>query len=330
MNEFDFNPIAQYMKFDGRGMRGARFIDPGTATLIAAGAGIGASFLGGTKSKKLKIPPQITEAWNRLLEIAGQPSPDQPLRGTAPLTEIENLIQQITQGFITQQRPESEAALASAMQQLTQGLDPLAMPGFKDLFGTILQAGQLEGGRLSRAIQGRGGTATTGGERMTDEFTRGLVQRLSASFTPIVQQLLSIRTQAPGLVEDILRSRDVAATTRIGVGTAVGAIKRGVKQSELDAEFNRILREIEYETIIKPNLLKAVLGGAIEAFPTEIRGGEPSTFSQFAPLIERILAAGIGGGAPGRTPGAAPGLAASIPGVTGVGDPFRLPDFGFN
>lgn len=306
-------------------------IDPGTATLIASAAGIGAGFLGGgTKSRKVKIPPQITEAWDRLLELANRPSPDQPTRGTAPLTGLENIIQQITQGFVTQQRPESDVALSSAMQQLTQGLDPLALPGFKDLFGTILQAGQLEGGRLSRAIQGRGGAATTGGERATDEFTRGLVQRLSASFTPIVQQLLGIRTQAPGLIEDILRSRDVAATTRIGTGTAVGAIKRGVKQSELDAEFDKLLREIDFEFRVKPDLFKAVLGGAIQAFPTTIEGGEPSTFSQFAPLIGQILAAGIGGGTQGRIPGAAPGLATSTPGVTGVGDPFRLPNFSFN
>ena len=262
------------------------------AALIIGGATVASAALskGGGKKVGFTEPKASAEARRLSLEL-GQESVKFPGRKIADLTEteleVERQIQDILQAGPS---PEREAVLQQLLKTATTPIGE--SPQLQAIFKQITEAGQEEAGRLGRSLQIRGSMGTTGGRDILARNLTDVQQRLVGAAAPF----LALQQQAGRDVSNIISQRFGEKTTALGLGGAVGQLRRGIEQTKLDVELEDFIRDINFRFGTQAN----ILAGA-QVNPTAVvSGGGPSTGQQIAGGIQTALPllflAGGGGG----------------------------------
>lgn len=302
--------------FFGNTINHFRFIEPTTAALLAGGAGLTiGSIFGGSKSKKVKLPPQFHEAMNELL-ARGKADVKFPTAGVAPLSPEQK--QAIARGTAFAGSPvPSELGLASeTFAGLTAPGDILDRPEVRGVIGKATEEGNLLLNRAARSIGLRqpGTTAGTPGRDILGRGVTAVQERIAAALSEFLNAAENRKLAAAQGLQGVGAAKDTAELRRVGTGIDLGALTRSIEQQIEDARFQKMINDINFRFQTQPQILSSVLGNV----QGTVTGGQPSTFAQASPLIGQLLGAAINAqGAPAITPNVAAGTQTSFaPGAT--------------
>ncbi len=289
------------------------------AAVIVGGAAVASAALskgGGDKKVGFTEPEQSAEARRLSIEL-GTESVKFPGRRIADLSqteiEVERQVQQLLKAGPS---PEREAVLQELLKTATA--DVTEDPQLQAIFAKITEAGQLEANRLGRGLQISGAAGSTPGRDILGRSVTDVQERLTAAAFPF----LALKQQAGRDVSNIISQRFGEKTTALGLGGAVGQLRRGIEQSKLDIELEDFIRDINFRFGTQAN----ILAGAQVQPTAVVSGGGPSTGQQIAggvqSLLPLLLLGGGGGGGGGNfiptpasvIPGLGPSLASAFPG----------------
>lgn len=236
---------------------------------IGAAVTVGSAIIG-SQSKKdsggsvgFKRVPETEEAKKaraRLFEISEGEPPEVPLRGVAPLEEIGE---------------ERKAARETALD-LIKPQDFFALPEVQGIISEARETGNLLTNRLGRMLQASGSLTSTPGRDVLGRAVTDVQKRLSASLAPFAAE------------ERLRRERLIPELERLGLTEELR--KQGYTQAELDALFQKETIESGQLANFTIPLLQSIISLQPDIQPI-VRGQQPSTFSQLAPVIGDALTA---------------------------------------
>lgn len=229
-------------------------------------------------------PAESREARRRLLEL-GQESVAYPTRQIADLSEMELQVEQQTRD-IMERGPSGarQQALDVALEQATTPIDVANMPELQAIFNQIREQGSLEANRLGRSLQIRGTIGTTGGRDMLGRSLSDVYQRLMREAAPYLSEARQMRSQSVRDVTNIVGQQQTAEAGRLGLGAAIGALRRSIEDARFGADYETALNNIAHRFQIQPRILQSVLTNP----ETYIRGGGPSEMQKISSAARQI------------------------------------------
>lgn len=226
------------------------------------GAGVGSQIKGDKSAKTTfaNIPQtkEATESRKRLYELATGEPPDIPRQQIAPLPP----------------RTEERTLARDTAKELIAPQDIFSLPEVQGIIQEARVTGDLLANRLSRMLQASGNLTSTTGRDVLGRAVTDVQKSLAASLAPFASEERARRTNLIPMLESL--------------GLTEEERERGVSQAEFDALFQQEYGESkQLETFTIP-LLKAIIEMQPGVQPI-IRGEQPSSISQFAPLIGPLL-----------------------------------------
>lgn len=251
----------------GKSITGALAGFVGGGPVGAVIGGIGGGLAGGDGGDTGRVSfqpipqsPEAIEARKRLATLGFGEPPDVPRRGVAPVEPLGE---------------EREVARETALE-LIKPQDFFALPEVQGILLEARESGDLLANRLGRMLQASGNITSTTGRDVLGRAVSDVQKRIAASLAPFAaeergrRERLIPQLESLGLVEELRR--------------------QGVSQAELDALFQqRTTESQQLETFTIP-LLEKIIGLQAGAQPI-IQGRDPSTITEFAPLIGPLLEA---------------------------------------
>jgi len=267
-----------------------------TNYLLGAGLAGGGAVLGGllgkSKSKKVHIPPQVTKSMNKLMALAREAaSATAPKREIAALSELEKVSIELAGEFVKSDLdPLLMTSISETLKTATEPIDVTKVPELAALIKRTEEFGQGEANRLAQAIQIRGGSGSTGGRNVLGQKLEDIQTNILATLAPYAQSLRQMKEGAVGRLADLSSQVTGEKLGRVQVAGEAGGLMRNIEQNIYNALFEQEqgTQRLRYE--VAPNIYGKILGGAP---PGTITGGQPSTFSQVAPVIGQIASAYI-------------------------------------
>ena len=272
----------------------------------------GGFLLGGSKKKKLKVPPEILRSLAALEKTALEAeSATAPTRRIAALSKLEELSVQLSEQFARSDiPPELQTAISETIKTATTPVDVTQVPELAALIEQTERFGQKESTRLAQSIQIRGGSASTGGRNVLGQKLQDIQSNILATLAPFASTLRQLKEQAVSRLADLSSQKTGLELTKIGVAGEAGSMMRNIQQRINDALFAQQTEQQRLKFEVAPGIRSRILGAPSDLIT--VTGGEPSTFSQFSPLIEKLAAAFIN--RPKTTPGVTPGVPLGLPG----------------
>jgi len=254
------------------------------AAAIIGGSTIGASMLGG-KSKKVKIPPQVSGSMQWLYDLLQQPAPTIPTRQIAGMTPTEQAGQGILAEFAGAGPPEGyTAGMAELMKIIGGEYDPRTSPYYKGFREASLEAEEGTVNQLSRGMQKRGmytsspSIAQEG--KLRRNFATDRLQLLGSLFE-------SERNKQFAAIPELLEFGRFDVNyplTKLDAISKFGALPRNLNQQQLDAALDQIMQTIMFDYEKKAPIAGGILGATMP-----VQGPESSTLSQIMPLLQSLL-----------------------------------------
>lgn len=268
-------------------------MDPMTAALMAGGIGLTAgSMLGGSKKKKLKLPPQYYKAMDELL-ARGKADVSFPTQGIAPLSEMERTGIDIGKDFLTSKSPDIDFATQTYRDIAAPG-DILERPEVRGMISKATEEGNLMLNRMGRGMVMRGTFGSTPGRDILGRGITSIQERIASALSEYLNQAESRRMGAAAGLERTGLAKETTQLKKIGTAVDLGSLTRSIQQSIQDAKFNKLISEIKMRYETQPATLSSVMGQTTGV----VTGGEPSMFAQASPLIGSLLSAAIMSGKP--------------------------------
>ncbi len=243
----------------------------------AIGAGLGSQVKGDKPAKTtfttLPQSKEATESRKRLAELAFGEPPDVPRQQIAPLPP----------------RTEERTLARETAKELAQPQDFMSLPEVQGIIQEARVTGDLLANRLSRMLQASGNLTSTTGRDVLGRAVTDVQKSLASTLAPFASEERQRRTNLIPMLESL--------------GLTEEERKRGVTQAEKDALFQQQFTESQQLQTFTIPLLKSIIELQPGVQPT-IRGEQPSSISQFAPLIAPLLSnilktsGGTGVGAP--------------------------------
>lgn len=247
------------------GSLGAAAIGLGPVGLLAGAAagGLLAGEVGGGGGGQVgfqQIPQteEATEARKRLLAIATGKPPEVPRRQIAPLPPITE---------------ERQIARETA-KELVQPQDIFSLPEVQGIIQEARETGNLLANRLSRMLQSAGSLTATTGRDVLGRAVTDVQSRLAASLAPFAAE------------ERGRRERLIPELERLGLTEELR--RQGFTQEELDALFRQETAQAGQLQSFTIPLLQSIIGLQPGIQPI-IQGQQPSSITEFAPLIGPLL-----------------------------------------
>lgn len=246
--------------------------------------------------KKVKFKELAVSAASRKeLQARGNESVAFPTRQIADLTDTELEVERQAQARLEQGPSELTQLGLDLTAEAARGTDPLEDPTIKALIAEATRIGQEETGRVGRAVQIRGGLGSTTGRDVLGRSVGATQERVIAAASPLISQKLGITERAR---TGLIGAEETLEAGRLGLGGAVGALRRSIKQEKFDADINKFIRDINFRFGTQAGLLQSTL-----VSPTPVvTGGGPSEFqkaasiaSQVAPVVAGFSTGGAGG-----------------------------------
>lgn len=236
---------------------------PPGAIIGAAGGGFaggGGGRQAGVRFETVPQTPGARRARTRLEDIAFGEPPAVPRRGIAPLTEIT---------------PERELARETA-QELAQPVDIFSLPEVQGIIQRAVEEGNLLTNRIARALQATGNITSTAGRDVLGRTVRDIQSNLAAALGPFAE------------AERGRRERLIPQLERLGLTEELRQM--GFTQAELDALFQQQLTESQQLQTFTIPMLQSIISGQPAVQPI-VSGQQPSSITEFAPLIGPLLRA---------------------------------------
>ncbi len=219
------------------------------------------------------------------LEKRGTESISFPTRQVSDLTEIELKIEEQARRQVFEGPSETTQRGIDLTAAAAEQTDPLEDPTIKALIARATEIGQEETGRVARGIQIRGGLGSTAGRNLLGRSVEQTQAGVIAAASPLISQKLGIteraRTDITGLTERL-------EVNRATFGGAVSNLRRGIAGAQSAADIEKFINDINFRFGTQANILKSLR----DKTPV-ISGGDPSLFSQAAPIIGDIASAFI-------------------------------------
>ena len=241
------------------------------------------------KDVEFREPAASSEARKELV-ARGNESVAYPTRLIADLSEMELEVERRVQELM-ESGPSSErdAVIQEALTTATTPADVANLPELQAIFKQISERGEIEAGRLGRGLQLRGTIGTTGGRDILGRHASETTEALMRGAAPFLAQARELKAQAGRDVGQLVGQRELETTSRLGLGAAVGELRRNIGQAKTDADYQKVLNDIAFRYQIQPGLLQSAL---VDPQPV-ITGGGPSILqkvgsaaSQIAPFVE--------------------------------------------
>lgn len=226
---------------------------------------------------------ESAEARKELLK-RGQESVQFPTRQIADLSAAELEVEQRARAIIEEGPSEARQQALDLALEAAQPRDITQDPVFQAVQRGVVREGQLESNRLGRAIQLRGGAGSTAGRDILARNVTGIEANLLAAAAPFLFEARASQERARGQVSSIVGEQQRAETSRLGLGSAVGALRRDIEQARTDANFQRVLDEINFRFGTQANLL----GATLTTPATVVSGGAKSIFEQIVAPISQV------------------------------------------
>ncbi len=248
------------------------------------------------KVKDKFIEPAVSREAREELFARGKESVDFPTRGIADLSETELEVERQAQAQLTAgPSPERETVIQEALRTATTPANVANLPELQAIFKQIAELGEIEANRLGRGLQIRGSIGSTPARDILGRQLTATTEALARGAAPFLIEARRAKSQAGRDVSTFVGQREAETTGRLGVGGAVGALRRDIEQIKLDADLNKFLRDIQFRFQTQPNLL----GAALVTPRITTTGGGPSelqkvssAISQIAPFVSAFSGAG--------------------------------------
>lgn len=239
---------------------------------------------------KVKIPGQVKTAMNYLQGLLKAPSPVIPTREIAGMSPVEAASQDLltkTMGDSTL-GPDWEAAKAG-IKEFMGPQDITKTPEYEPLVRRTVEEGNILMNRMGRMIQGYGGLDTSTGGKMLARGVRSQEENILAALAPYSEAARGRRLTAAGTLGEMSQLEGSEPIKRVAAGMTYGQLPRQLSQAEADAIFEQLMQTVMFNYTTKANIAGTLMGAKDLSTVT---GGEPSMFSQLAPIIGGILGAG--------------------------------------
>ena len=235
----------------------------GGPTGAVVGGVAGGVIGGGSKASKQSFAtvPQTEQAQiarSELFGLATGELPEVPLRGVAKLPPVT----------------EERRLARSTAKELIQPQDFLSLPEVQAIIFEATEKGDLLTNRISRALQATGTITSTPGRDILGRAVTDVQKSITSSLAPFAAE------------ERARRERLIPTLEALGITDE--ELSRATTQAELDALFNQKITELNLQTGLRPRLLESVIGLQPAVQPI-IEGAQPSSITEFAPLIGPLL-----------------------------------------
>lgn len=217
------------------------------------------------------------------LEKRGTESIAFPTRQVADLTEIELKIEEQARAQVFGGPSELTQRGIDLTAAAAEQTDPLQDPTIKALIAEATRIGQEETGRVGRAVQIRGALGSTTGRDVLGRSVGQTQERIISAVSPLISQKLGITERAR---TDIIGLTEGLEVNRASFGGAVSALRRSIVGAKSAADIEKFINEINLKFGPQANILQSLR----DKTPV-ITGGDPSLFSQAAPIIGDIASA---------------------------------------
>lgn len=225
----------------------------------AAGSFMPSGGAAGTTFQPIPQTKEATAARKKLFALATGEPPEVPRREIAPLPPVT----------------EERQLARETVKELAAPQDIFSLPEVQGIIQEATVTGNLLANRLSRMLQSAGGLTATTGRDVLGRAVTDVQKNLASSLAPFAMEERARRT---GLIP-VLESLGLTEEER----------GRGVSQAQLDALFQQQLTESQQLQTFNIPLLQSIIGLQPGVQPI-IQGQQPSTISEYAPLIGPLLA----------------------------------------
>ncbi len=279
------------------------------------------SFFSGSKSKVKFREAQTSLDARERIEAISQISPEGiPLRGTAPLSELEQQAIDLAEEFLRDDTGEItiDRAIDVAIQLAEQQID-LNTPEIQGIIQEVRKTGDLALNRIGRQLQATGTLSTTAGRDIIGRSISGTERATAAAVSPLLANFRAQRLQATSLVPNLVGARAGITAGRVGVGAAAGQLQRDLAQRVEDAIFTREQSMFDFSTTGRASIASLLLQS-----PTAVvTGGGPSELGKIANVVSDISSivgpvAGIVGGLGSLGSAGTPGTGGGLPNLGGA------------
>ena len=249
----------------------------------------------GSDDVEIDIPPQVTEGMNFLASLLGQ-APTIPRQQIAGLSPAEQQAQEsLSQLLGMPPTGEGFAAASSELMRTVGGIDITQDPFFGAAAQTALEAGQLETNRVGRGLQLTGNLSSTSGRDVLGRSVAQTQSNILNTLAPFAEAERGRQFAAAGQLAGLDALSQDLLLNQINAGATVGAQPRLIEQATADAEFRQQLQQVLFPFDVQAGIASNLVSGGGQ-FAT-ISGGDPSLFSQIAPVLGMAALGFASGGA---------------------------------
>lgn len=251
-----------------------------------------------TRETRQKLLDLITEGPEALVsrgELARPPAI--PAAPTVPLTPFEQRAQELLGQWAGRREPETRAlARKTATEAITQPVDITQLPEYQGILQDVGEQGNLLVNRLSRGLQKVGALVSTGGRDILGRAVTGIQKSLAGALAPFAMEERARKFGMIPVLEEFARTEERQPLETIQ-GLRTYDLTRMLEEQKAQAEYQRQVSEMGFPYQVQAPMLTGILGGQQPGIA--ITGGQPSTFSQIAPLIGPLLTGIMGRGGEG-------------------------------
>ena len=286
--------------FYGKLTSSYRFIEP-TSAMILGGAMLGSSFLGKSKSKKIKLPAQYYTAMDELL-ARGKADVSFPTQGVAPLSGLQQTGLDLGRKYVSNTDVTDVDRASDIYRGIAAPGDILDRPEVRGVISKATEEGNLMLNRIGRGLVTRGAFGSSPGRDILGRGVTSVQERIATALSEYLNAAENRRLGAAAGLERTGTAKETSKLKKIGTAVDLGSLTRSIQQSIEDAKFQKAISEINFRYSTQPNILSSVMGNTVGS----VQGGEPSMFAQASPLIGQLLSASIMSGKPAGSGGIQP------------------------
>ena len=263
-----------------------------------------------SSDSKIEIPKQVKTGMDFMADLLGT-APTIPTQQIAGLSDSELQAQQaLSQLLGTPATGEGYAAASAELMRTIGGIDIQSDPYFGAVSREALAAGQLETNRVGRGLQLTGNLSSTSGRDVLGRSVAQTQSNVANALAPYAEAERGRQFASAGQLAGLDALSQEMLMNQINMGATVGAQPRLIEQAGADAEFRQQLQQVLFPYEVQGGIASNLVSGGGQ-FAT-VSGGDPSLFSQIAPVLG-MAALGFATGGAGLA--AAGGTAGSMSGT---------------